>query len=518
VIFFENRSFDHIFGCSKLPGIDGIKPGMGNWRDPNDHSKGFVEVKCGSAEYVCSHDEDHSFTGTTIQLFGPGVTTGAHAPYPNVTMGGYANHSLTSMEAFAPEQLPVKMALAREFGLFNNFYAAMPGPSQPNHMFAQSATSCGATETGVIYEQCGGVLPLFPQKTIYESLLEAGLDFKVYYNGSVQEGGVPGDIYMSGLLENLGGRAKTFDAPGGFFDAAASGTLPAFSWLAPRNGGSHPNDDHPCHDVALGEELLKSVYEALRAGPAWNETALFVVYDDPGGWFDHVPPGGHPEQVHAPPPEAPCEQHTQGCPDKFAFDRLGARLANLLISPRVPKGSVFRDPRGPTNTSKFDLASIPATVKNLFGLPDFLTKRDAWSGSFHELLKAEPRADTPMHLPDAPPPSHDVPQRHGCGSPEEATRRQKRHDELLDTVVDYLGGQGLVGDDDDDRTGGENAGAGDNDDDDDASIPLLGENSFLVTKPKALDVPGYEELTLSIARKVQAVLDTLDEEASRRKL
>ena len=176
VIFFENRSFDHIFGCAtkELPGIDGITPGMGNWRDPNDHSKGFVEVGCGKAEYVCSHDEDHSFPGYKKMIFGPDSNVGAKAPYPNQTMSGYANHSEPSMEAFAPEQLPIKLALAKEFGIFNNFYASIPGPSQPNHMFAQSATSCGATETGVVFEQCGGVLPLFPQKTIYESLLENG--------------------------------------------------------------------------------------------------------------------------------------------------------------------------------------------------------------------------------------------------------------------------------------------------------------------------------------------------------
>ena len=72
----------------------------------------------------------------------------------------------------------------------------------------------------------------------------------------------------------------------------------------------------------------------------WHErvrhpVTLLVVYDDPGGFFDHVQP-----PLHAPPPNTPCDKKNTGCPDKFAFDRLGARLANLLISPRVPKGAV----------------------------------------------------------------------------------------------------------------------------------------------------------------------------------
>lgn len=507
VIFFENRSFNHIFGCAAakglLPGVDGLKAGMGNYKDPSDPSSGFIDAleQCGKAEYVCSHSPDHSFPGTQQQIFGGACDAACAADCatrgtcPNETMGGYAynsrTHNYSSMHAFAPEQLPVKIALAQEFALFNNFYESMPGPSQPNHMFAQSATACGATETGVVYEQCGGVLPLFPQKTIYESLLDAGHDFRIFYNGSITEGGVPGDIYMGGLLKHLAGRAHTFDAKdSGFFDAAAKGTLPEFSWLLPRNGGPHPNDDHPCHDVALGEELLKSVYEALRAGPNWNDTALLVVYDDPGGFFDHVQP-----PLHAPPPNTPCDKKNSGCPDKFAFDRLGARLANLLISPRVPKGAVYRDPAGPTNTSKFDLASIPATVKNLFGLPHFLSERDAWSGSFHEAFTTPPRTDTPVHLPDAPPPTVGAATRHGCGAPADATRRQKRHHSLLSHLLhdeDDGDDDGEVEADDD----------GEEEDDDGAQIPGLGENSFLVTK-------GFDAMKSAIARKAERVLERL---------
>ena len=81
-----------VAGCA-LTLIGGVTPDMGNWRDPNDHSKGFVNVGCGKAEYVCSHDEDHSFPGYKKMIFGPDNTVGAKAPYPNATMDGYANHS-----------------------------------------------------------------------------------------------------------------------------------------------------------------------------------------------------------------------------------------------------------------------------------------------------------------------------------------------------------------------------------------------------------------------------------------
>ena len=92
-------------------------------------------------------------------------------------MGGFANATngdKVVFDLFAPSQLPVKMALAKEFGLFDRFFSAVPAPSQPNHMFAQSATSCGVTDTGVAYTECGGTLPLFPQRTIFDSMLADG--------------------------------------------------------------------------------------------------------------------------------------------------------------------------------------------------------------------------------------------------------------------------------------------------------------------------------------------------------
>jgi hypothetical protein len=93
-------------------------------------------------------------------------------------------------------------------------------------------------------------------------------------------------------------------------------------------------------------------------------------------------------------------------PYDFDFRRLGPRVSAWLVSPWVARGSVFQRPAGPTTTSQFELSSIPATVKNLFNLSGFLTKRDKWAGSFDELLLDTPRTDAPMHLPDGPPMAH----------------------------------------------------------------------------------------------------------------
>jgi len=74
------------------------------------------------------------------------------------------------------------------------------------------------------------------------------------------------------------------------------------------------------------------------------------------------------------------------------------------MSPWIPAGAVFQEPKGKGPNSQFDLSSIPGTAKTLFNLTHYLTKRDAWSGSLEELLTLdEPSNQGPLHLPDAPP-------------------------------------------------------------------------------------------------------------------
>ena len=182
-----------------------------------------------------------------------------------------------------------------------------------------------------------------------------------------------------------------------------TGTLPTFSWINPRlfiniTSGEGSNDQHPDHDVRLGESLIKRVYEALRSGPKWNETLFIVTYDEHGGFYDHVPP---------PSENIPAPDDSKSFPDTFDFTRLGLRVPTLLISPWVQRGTVVSAPSAsqkPTNSSEFDLTSIPATMKRMFGLKDFLTKRDAWAATFDDVFTRQdkPRDDCIEKLPDVP--------------------------------------------------------------------------------------------------------------------
>ena len=249
-----------------------------------------------------------------------------------------------------------------------------------------------------------------------------------------------------------------------FFADAAKGSLPALTWITPRQGVNKslgalggPNSDHPnCCDVALGERLRKDIYEAVRAGPGWNETVVLFTWDDPartqtmdpdpnphphpnqartqtmdpsptpnpephpnqGGFYDHVAP-----PMRAPAPDAQPACFCGDAPNTVhstcdgsdprghrPYTRLGSRVPVILVSPWLRKGTVVSEPDAsakPFSDSQYDGTSIAATVKRLFGLPDFLTRRDAWAASFDHLFDElpAPRTDAPMHLAEAPPPT-----------------------------------------------------------------------------------------------------------------
>jgi phospholipase C len=162
-----------------------------------------------------------------------------------------------------------------------------------------------------------------------------------------------------------------------FQQAAAAGTLPAFSFLEP-SWSATGNSQHPNYDVALGEQLIHDVYEALRSGPGWASTLFVLTYDEHGGCYDHVaPPWG------ATPPDT-----TTVGEDNFGFDRFGPRVPTVLISPLIEAGTVFH---APSDGPPFDHTSVLKTIEQRWNLPA-LTARDAAAPSVADVLTlTEPR-------------------------------------------------------------------------------------------------------------------------------
>ena len=320
----ENRSFDHVLGWLKAtrPDIDGLTGEESNRILVSDPDS--PEVFVSDDALFIDSDPGHSIQAIREQIFGSNDSSA------RPLMNGFAQQaesmqegmSKTVMSGFKPEVVPAYTALANEFAVFDRWFASVPASTQPNRFYVHSATSHGAS-SNVRKDLIHG----FPQKTIFDSLDENDLSFGIYYQN------IPATLFFKSLRK-LKHAVKFHSYSLKFKRHAKLGKLPNYSVIEQRYFDvevSPANDDHPSHDVALGQKFVKEVYETLRASPQWNEMALLITYDEHGGFYDHVPTPvsgvPNPDGIIGPDPFY------------FRFDRLGVRVPTILVSPWVDKGT-----------------------------------------------------------------------------------------------------------------------------------------------------------------------------------
>jgi phospholipase C len=343
VLMMENRSFDHMLGGLKKtdPRIDGL-----DGTESNPDSTGVQITVSQSARYrgQLTPDPNHDFAPVDHQIFNGGTTP---------TMQGFVTsyfeqqrdlrRSRRIMNYFDPKDLPVLTSLAKEYAVFNRWFASIPGPTICNRAFAHYGTSFGRVGMDLHY-------PSANIKSIYQRLFDAGLSTKLYYFDETSS-----TMEIANLLNHQTDLFGTFDQ---FLDACDHDRLPCYSFIEPNysdhdgpTGRIFASDQHPDHDVREGERFIAAVYNAIRRNPnLWPQTALLVVYDEHGGIYDHVPP---PACVADEPFVAAAADTGTGQP--FHFDRLGVRVPAILISPWIPPKTVI-------SGRVFEHASIPASV------------------------------------------------------------------------------------------------------------------------------------------------------------
>jgi phospholipase C len=146
-----------------------------------------------------------------------------------------------------------------------------------------------------------------------------------------------------------------------------------------RNG----NSMHPAGDVRKGEALVKQVYDAISASKLWSTSVLLIVFDEHGGFFDHVTP-----PIAVPPGSA---ENARLKTHNFSFDRMGVRVPAIVVSPFVPAGTI--------DHSVYDHTSILKTTDKLLGLNGLLdlTARVRAANEFTKILSlSAPRSDIPQ--------------------------------------------------------------------------------------------------------------------------
>ena len=434
LVLFENRSFDNLLGRlyepGQVPAYEGVlgrelSNPIPEWAE---HGGERIRVPYGIAAGMDSPNPDpgEEYQHTNTQLFN--ILDPANrfmdasqmvAPYnapPDgrpPTMDGFVTDYISFltvelgrqpvyeeyqqiMTGYTPSQVPVVSRLARSFAVFDHWFSEVPSQTLANRSFWTSATSSGF----VVNRPLTNFMRHNHAETIFDRLEQHGRTWKVY----VLE---PDPISFTGFIhmERLRDRFATHFAPYAEFERdAAEGTLPDFCLIEPDLLAGH-GDYHPAFGRALlagvdvlmdppssilaGEAFLARIYNALRSAAsasgsnAYN-TVLFVGFDEPGGTYDHVPPG----------PAAPPDPG--GAPGQlgFAFDRSGYRVPAVIVSPWVPEGTV--------STEEYRHTSMLATLRSVWDLGRPFTARDATARTFRHVLSLEtPRP--PSSWPDIVP-------------------------------------------------------------------------------------------------------------------
>jgi phospholipase C len=419
VLALENRSFDHMFGFSGLAGVgvDGNPTtviGADPTRDTNVNPVGGATVPVGTpADFQLKgidKDPGHEFEDTLVSLCGAGaVYNPVPGGYPPIDSSGFIQNyhddgSATPqrvMKCFTREQLPVLTKLAEEFAICDQWFSSLPGPTWPNRFFLIAASSGGldgspSTLDIVTATTVEGYR--FSNGNIFDLLDDYCIEWKIFEGDEF-----PVTFALSGMnLNALQGRFKDFEDFGSELQKSSFGAK--FVFIEPKYGAHSfdvtgpgdftcGNSMHPLDDVARGEKLVKTVYEAIRNSPHWEQSLLIVTFDEHGGFYDHVAP---PAAV--PPGDTITASYVQ---HDFQYDQLGVRVPALVISPWIEKGLI--------DHACYDHSSVLASVERLFGLKN-LTNRDKAANDVLHLLSLEtPRADAPTALPDPARNPHPLP-------------------------------------------------------------------------------------------------------------
>jgi phospholipase C len=227
------------------------------------------------------------------------------------------------------------------------------------------------------------------QRSIFQQLTETGHTWKDYIvDTSIEDALWYTWTYSSGntgLVQDMNN----------FYADAKAGNLPDFTFINPSCCSVGTNSMHPSGLISDGETIIKDVYEALRAGPQWNNTLFVITFDETGGFHDHVPP---PLAVR-PDDLTYTETTPTGQSYIFEFDRLGGRLPTWLISPWVSAGHVEQLGTNSAGQSvSYNAASVLRTLGYLWDFEPF-TPRVQAAPSFDNLISTCQRK-TVETLPD----------------------------------------------------------------------------------------------------------------------
>jgi len=430
VLMMENHSYDNYLGTLAARG-DGLPKG------PDGSPQAFNVLPNGTRVPV------HHLTSTGQVGGNPTQTWHAsHISYDSGTCAGFAASVAQTVPGADPAvpmgywtagELPFYHGLAGTFPVADRWFCSCLGPTFPNRRFLIAGTAHGLIDDLpwdlIDYPEAG---------TIFDALDTHHISWVNYHNVrpakilATRALGTTGLIALRRLSQlgrwlprvlsaERGNKSFTADLyPLGmarcvrhlrttqqFFADAAAGTLPAVSIVDPDFGAY--SEENP-QDIAQGESFAGAVVNAVLHSPAWESTLLLWIYDEHGGYYDHVPP---PEAVQ--PDDVPARNWQLTLPSWLravlkrllrkslanlenadagpaTYDRYGFRVPAVIVSPYARPDFVLSD--------VLDHTSVLKLIEQKWNLPP-LTHRDAAALSPLGALDLEgpPKFLTPPDLP-----------------------------------------------------------------------------------------------------------------------
>jgi len=368
VVMMENRSFDHYFGwladdkrylergksrygkrfrvngkqVQSFPGPDGAPvqtaPLLTNPAETNPYRG-------------CGHpDPGHQWTQGRAQRDG-----GFLAP-------GSGNDTF-ELGYYGADAMPFTPRLAREFTVCDGWHASILGPTYPNRAYLHSGQS-GTYQTNALPTATGG----YDWATIWDRLGAARVSAGYYFT----------DLPVLALW---GGRLDSFTHPiADYFTHAQAGTLPHVVFVDPAFLTGNRTDDHPLADIRAGQRFLRDVFAAFARSKHSRRGAFVVMYDEWGGFYDHVKPPILPDNRASP-------------VDADNFGQAGFRVPAVIASPYARRGYVDHTLYDHTSVLRFlewRFLGAPAHGPGKPGQTWFLTERDRRANNLGASLAADP--------------------------------------------------------------------------------------------------------------------------------
>ncbi|HEV2375009.1 MAG TPA: alkaline phosphatase family protein [Streptosporangiaceae bacterium] len=414
ILMQENRSFDHYFGTmsavrgfsdpkvlhqtvggQSYPIFDqfGYQPGSG------PSATGYLQPFHLLSDPPLEDGQTTNDIEHTWQIQHESWNNGAMDSFvsSHVALDGAQNGPVT-MGYFTHADLAFYYALANAFTVCDGYFCSVLGPTDPNRLMLMSASIDPAgVAGGPVVETFSNRLAEYGKltwETMPERLLAAGVSWKVYNDplSAVALSPLPYFASFTNPLSVTGAeliaRGLTPSYPGDFALDVATGTLPSVSWIMPPLAEC----EHPAAPPEYGEYLVQQVLNTLVSNPeVWAHTVFLVVYDENGGFFDHVPPPTAPAGTDG-------EYLTGTLPAAAAGITgpvgLGFRTPCLVVSPFSRGGFLY--------SGVLDHTSVLRLIETRFGVevPNLTAWRRSVTGDLTGAL-ALSRAPNP-HVPPLP--------------------------------------------------------------------------------------------------------------------